>query len=108
MAETDGSVGLGELQALQAMFASPFSWFSACHSQQQQEGTCVVLTRVSSGSFNLHAQTKQAAFQLENEFQGAYHGVKGKHAVNTGLPARNRGHHRIIQWIRLEGTLEVI
>lgn len=91
MAETDGSVFLGGLQTLQIMSASPFSWCSTCHSQQQQEGTYVVLTWVPSDSCNLHAQTKQAAFQLENELQGAYHGVKGKHAVNTGLPARNGG-----------------
>lgn len=51
----------------------------------------MVLTWVSSGSCNLHAQTKQATFQLQNEFQGAEHGVKGKHAVNTGLVARNGG-----------------
>lgn len=55
----------------------------------------MVLTWVSSGSCNLHAQTKQAAFQLENGFQGAYHRVKGKHAENTGLPARNGGPWRL-------------
>lgn len=90
MAETDGRNCLGGLQTLQTIPASPF-WCLTCHLQQQQEGTHVVLTWVSSGSCNLHAQTKQAAFQLENGFQGAYHGVKGKHAENTGLPARNGG-----------------
>lgn len=76
---------------LQTMSASPFSCCSTCHSQPQWEGTCTVLPWVSSGSCNLHAQAEEAAFQLDNELQSAYHGVKGKHAVNRELPARNRG-----------------
>ena len=47
----------------------------------------MVLTWVSSGSCELHAQTEQ----MENEFRGAHHRVMGKHAVNMGLPGRNEG-----------------